>query len=155
MCQVCDGELKGRDIKRLISASVVGTEHKENKFTVEWVWKMVRKEYPDASQTTYDNLNHWFDEVKVDSLKTGLVDSKRELISEVILEPDTMRRTVNMDKAHHDFLITGDKGSSCAVLYQNDSFQRRASRGCEVCKARFRCLGNECCWRGPASVLCR
>ena len=49
VCQVGDGELKGRDLKRLIGASMVGTEH-ETAFTEESVWKKVRKEFPEALQ---------------------------------------------------------------------------------------------------------
>ena len=73
--QVGDGELKGKDFKRLIGASIVGTEH-ETRFKVESVWRKLRTEFPEALQastrlmvedaraqwTTFDNLNQWFDE---------------------------------------------------------------------------------------------
>jgi prolyl-tRNA editing enzyme YbaK/EbsC (Cys-tRNA(Pro) deacylase) len=48
VCQVGDGELKGRDLKRLIGASIVGTQH-EAAFKVESVWRKVRKDFPEWS----------------------------------------------------------------------------------------------------------
>ncbi len=86
VCQVGDGELKGRDIKRLIGASMIGTKH-EAAFKAESVWRKVRKDFPEslkaankiavddarAQWTTFDNLNQWFDDVKRDLLTTGLV----------------------------------------------------------------------------------
>lgn len=148
VCQVGNGELKGRDVKRLIGASMVGTRH-EHAFKVETVWKKVRNEHPDAFQaatklsiedaraqwTTHDNLNQWFDDAKSDLLRTGLVvdecvlDEMGGIISELRFLPDTERRIINMDETHHDLSITGDKGGSRAVSYHNPAFQRGANRG--------------------------
>ena len=108
MCQVGDGELKGRDLKRVIGASIVGTPH-ESSFQVESVWRKVRSEFPAALQaankisvedaraqwTTYDNLDQWFDNVKKDLIGTGLVEDKVELdkdgklVSEVSFKGDS------------------------------------------------------------------
>ena len=148
VCQVGDGELKSRDFKRLIGASIVGTEH-ESMFTTDSVWRKVLKVYPEALQaatkisiedaraqwTTYDNLNQWFDDAKKDLVGTGLVvdervlDEKGNVVSEVRFLQDTERRIINMDETHHDLSITGDKGGSRAVSYHNPSFQRGATRG--------------------------
>ena len=92
VCQVGDGELRGKDMQRLIGASKLGTEY-EHQFQVNSVWKKVRKEYPHALQaatkmtvedaraqwTTHDNLNQWFDDVKADLLSTGMVVDENEL----------------------------------------------------------------------------
>ena len=148
VCQVGDGELKGRDLKRLIGASIVGTEH-EAAFKVETVYRKVRNEYPHALQaankisvddaraqwTTHDNLNQWFDDVKKDLIATGLVDNEAvldkegQLVSEVCLKKDTQRRIINMDETHHNLAITGDRGGSRSVSYHNAAFQRGAARG--------------------------
>ena len=146
--QVGDGELKGKDLKRLIGTSMIGTPHADaNK--PESVWRKVKAEYPDALQaatkiavddaraqwTTYDNLNQWFDDVKKDLLATGLVDdeivldSKGELVSEVRFKMHSERRFINMDETHHDLSITGDKGGSRAVSYHNPAYQQGAARG--------------------------
>jgi hypothetical protein len=102
VCQVGDGELKGKDMQRLIGASTLGTEY-EDRFEIDSVWRKVRKEYPQALQaatkmtvedaraqwTTHDNLNQWFDDVKADLLSTGMVvdeielDENGQLLSEV------------------------------------------------------------------------
>ena len=102
VCQVGDGELKGKDLKRLIGASIVGTPHADL-YKPESVWRKVRNEFPKSLQaatkiavedaraqwTTYDNLNQWFDDVKKDMLATGLVeneivyDENGEMVSEV------------------------------------------------------------------------
>jgi hypothetical protein len=148
VCQVGDGELRGRDLKRLIGASIAGTQH-EASFQVESVWRKVRQEFPDALQaankipiedsraqwTTYDNLNQWFDDVKRDLISTGLVDDEEvldangKLVSEVRFKKDTQRRIINMDETYHNLSITGDKGGSRSVSYHNPSFQRGAVRG--------------------------
>ena len=146
--QVGDGELKGKDIKRLIGASMIGTEH-ENRYTVEGVWRKVRKVFPESLQaatkltvedaraqwTTHDNLNQWFDDAKQDLVNTGLVideevlDDKGAMVSEVRFRKDTERRIINMDETHHDLSITGDRGGPRAVSYHNPAFQRGAARG--------------------------
>jgi hypothetical protein len=150
VCQVGDGELKGKDLKRLIGASIVGTPH-ANLYKPESVWRKACAEFPDALQaatkiavedaraqwTTYDNLNQWFDDAKKeDILATGLVEDEKvfdaengALVSEVRFKQDTERRFINMDETHHDLSITGDKGGSRAVSYHNPSFQRGATRG--------------------------
>ena len=148
MCQVGDGELKGRDIKRLIGASMVGTKH-EAAFKAESVWRKVRKDFPESLQaankisvddaraqwTMFDNLNQWLDDVKRDLLTTGLVvdeqvfNDEGGLVSEVQLKKDTEQRIINMDETHHDLSVTGDKGGSRAVSYHSPAFQRGANRG--------------------------
>jgi hypothetical protein len=148
VCQVGDGKLKGKDLKRLIGASMNGTVH-VNAFKVESVWQKVRTEFPDALQaatkiaaedaqakwTTHDNLNQWFDDVKKDLLETGLVadklvlDDKGALVSSGSIKRDTTRRFINMDKTHHDLSITGDRTGSRAVSYHNPLYQQGAPRG--------------------------
>ena len=55
-----------------------------------------------AQWTTYDNLNQWFDDVKNDLLKTGLVDDKivlddnGELVSEVRFKMHSEQQFINM-----------------------------------------------------------
>ena len=90
--QVGDGELKGKDLQRLIGASKLGTEH-EDAFKTNSVWRKVRKQYPQALQaapkmsiedgraqwTTNDNLNQWFTDAKADFLASGMVVDEVEL----------------------------------------------------------------------------
>ena len=148
VCQVGDGELKGRDLKRLIGASIVGTLH-EAAFQVESVWRKVCSKFPAALQaankisvedaraqwTTYDNLDQWFDDAKKDLIGTGLVEDKvvldkdGKLMSEVCFKSDSQRRIINMDETHHNLAITGDRGGLRAVSYHNPAFQRGAARG--------------------------
>ena len=47
VCQVGDGEVRGRDLKIKIGASIVGTKH-EAAFKVESVWRKVRNKFPEA-----------------------------------------------------------------------------------------------------------
>jgi hypothetical protein len=48
--QVGDGgELRGRDIKRIMNAAVIGTKF-ENKFKVESAWKKLWKRHPERLQ---------------------------------------------------------------------------------------------------------
>jgi hypothetical protein len=85
--QVGDGgELRGRDIKRIMKAAVMGTKF-DNQFKVESAWKKLRKRHPERLQaatkvtmdegrskwTTVSNLEQWFDDVKVDLINSGLV----------------------------------------------------------------------------------
>ena len=49
VCQVGDGELRGRDLKIKIGASMVGTEH-ETAFKADSVWRKVRNKFPEALQ---------------------------------------------------------------------------------------------------------
>jgi hypothetical protein len=148
VCQMGEGELKGRDFKRLIGAAKLGTPY-EKRFGVEAVWRKVRAQYPHALQaasrmtvedaraqwTTHDNLDQWFDDAKADLLSTGLVDDIRvvdengALLSEVTFKQDVTRRIINMDETHHDLSITGDKGGSRSVSYHNPTLQRGANRG--------------------------
>ena len=143
--------MKGKDLKRLIGASIMGTPH-ENKYKVELVWRKARVAYPEALQeatkiaveyacaqwTTYNNLNQWFDDAKKDIIATGLVVDEsvynaenRELVvvSELRFEKHTEQRFINMDETHHDLSITGNKGGSRAVSYHNPLHQRGATRG--------------------------
>ena len=148
VCQVADGELKSRDIKRLIGASTIGTPH-EGAFQAESVWRKVLTEFPASLQaankvsvedaraqwTTYDNLNQWFDDVKKDLIATGLVEDKEvldeegTLVSEVCFKRDSQRRIINMDETHHNLSITGDRGGPRNISYHNPSLQRGATRG--------------------------
>lgn len=148
VCQAGDGELKSKDMKRLIGASIVGTAY-EGAFKVESVWRKLRTTFPEKLQaakkisvedaraqwTTFDNLNQWFDDVKKDLLRTGLVDDievldeEGNIVSEVLFKTDTKRRIINMDETHHNLSITGDRGGSRAVTYHDPSIQRGATRG--------------------------
>ena len=68
-------------------------------------------------------------------IATGLVedqavlDKHGKLVSEVRFKSDSKRRIINMDETHHNLTISGDRGGSRAVSYQNPAFQRGASRG--------------------------
>ena len=148
VCQVGDGELKGKDLRRLIGASIVDTPS-ASLYKPESVWRKVRNEFPESLQaatkiavedaraqwTTHDNLNQWFDDVKKDLLATGLVEDEKvygkegDMVSEVRFKMHSERRIINMDKTHHDLSITGDKGGSRAVSYHNPLYQRGALRG--------------------------
>ncbi len=144
VCQVGDGKLKGRDVKRLIGASIVGTPYEEAAFQIESVWRKVRSKFPAALQaankisvedargqwTTYDNLNQWFDDVKGLVEDKVVLDEDGKLVSEVCFLSDWQRRIINMlDETHHNLAITGDRGGSRAVSYHNPAFQRGAARG--------------------------
>ena len=151
VCQAGDcGELRGREIKRLIGAAVLGTEF-DNKFKVQSVWKKVRREFPEKLQaasklsvddargqwTTQNNLQQWFDDAKRDLIQTGLVIDREvrcsvtgDLISEVDFRSDEVRRRIiNMDETHHDLSITGDRGGPRSVVYHNPKLQRGSQRG--------------------------
>jgi hypothetical protein len=117
VCQVGDGELKGRDVKRLIGASIIGTRH-EGAIKVDSVWRKIRKEHPASFQaaskmsvddsraqwTTYTNLDQWFDDAKKDLLSTGLVVDEKMfndeggLVSELHFKKDTERRIINLGR---------------------------------------------------------
>jgi hypothetical protein len=147
VCQVGDGELKGKDLKRLIGASILGTKY-EDMFSVEGAWRKLRKDFPESFQastnlsiedaraqwTTHDNLNQWFEDAKKDLLRTGLVIDEEVLnqeggiVSEIRFRQDTERRIINMDETHHDLSITGDRGGPRAVSYHNPALQRGARR---------------------------
>ena len=146
VCQNGEGELRARDMCRLIGAATVGTTY-EQAFKVQSVWRKVRSEFPEVLQagtkisvedaraqwTTYDNLDQWFDDVKKDLVATGLVEDKAvldeegKLVSEVCFKCDSQRRIINMDETHHNLSITGDRGGSRAVTYYNPAFQRGAA----------------------------
>ena len=112
---------------------------------MESVWKKVRTQHPDRIQaatkvsmeearskwTTVDNLEQWFDDEKVDLIKSGLVidsevrDAQGELLSELDFRSEEVRRRIiNMDETHHDLSITGDKSGSRALVYKNPVLQR-------------------------------
>jgi hypothetical protein len=138
------GELRGREIKRILGAAVIGTKY-EHTFTVESAWKKLRSRHPERLQagtkvsmeearskwTTVNNLEQWFDDVKADLINSGLVidrevrDEEGVLMSEVDFRSDDVRRRIiNMDETHHDLSITGDKGGSRALVYSNPKRQR-------------------------------
>ncbi len=143
--QVGDGgELRGRDIKKLINAAVMGTKF-DRKFEAESVWKKLRSQHPDRIQaatklsmeeaqskwTTVDNLEQWFDDAKVDLINSGLVidsevgDAHGQLLSELDFRSEEVRRRIiNIDEMHHDLSITGDKSGSRALVYKNPRLQR-------------------------------
>jgi len=147
--QCGDGELRGRDIKRVIGAAIMGTRH-DGAFRIESAWKKMKVEYPRTFQaakclaiddsraqwTTFENLQQWFDDVKKDMIATGLVldreirDSNGKLVSELDFRSDDVRRRiVNMDETHHDLSITGDRSGPRAVTYHNKNLQRGSKRG--------------------------
>ena len=143
--QVGDGgELRGRDIKRLINIAVIGTKF-EIKFKTESAWKKLRSQRPEQVQaatkvtmeearskwTTVLNLQQWFDDAKMDLIKSGLVinkevrDEEGQLLSELDFRSEEVRRRIiNMDETHHDLSITGDKGGSRSLVYNNPTLQR-------------------------------
>jgi hypothetical protein len=145
VCQVGNGgELRGREIKRLLGAAVLGTKY-EKKFTVESAWRKLRSKHPEritaggqvsmedarSKWTTHDNLQQWFNDAKKDLISTGLVIDREvrndngELLSELDFRSDQVtRRIINMDETHHDLSITGDKGGSRSVVYHNLNYQR-------------------------------
>jgi hypothetical protein len=146
--QVGDGELNGRSVKRLIGAATLGTEH-ETKFKVESAWRKIRRNYPESFQvsnrlmvedaraqwTTHDNLQQWFDDVKMDLISSGLVidrevyDENGLLLSELDFRSEEVkRRIINMDETHHDLSITGDKGGQRALSYYCAELQRGGKR---------------------------
>jgi len=143
------GELRGRDIKRLIGAATVGTQY-EDQFTPESVWRKVRRKYPEKLQaankvcvddacsqwTTYQNLQQWFDDAKQDLLDSRLCidqevrDGDGKLVSELDFRSEEVkRRILNMDETHHDLSITGDRGGMRSVTYHNPHLQRGSKRG--------------------------
>ena len=136
--------MRGRDIRRLINAAIMGTQF-EGKFEVESMWKKVRTRHPDRIQaatkvsmdearskwTTVDILEQWFDDAKVDLIKSGLVidrdvrDAQGQLLSELDFRSEEVRRRIiNMDETHHDLSITGDRSGSRALVYKNPVLQR-------------------------------
>ena len=147
--QIGEGELRGREIKRLIGAAVLGTEF-DDRFTTESAWRKVRTEFPEQLQTankmcaddaraqwtTQNNLEQWFDDAKRDLIETGLVldeevrDINGNLISELDFRSDDVRRRIiNMDETHHDLAITGDRGGTRSLMYHNPRYQRGSKRG--------------------------
>ena len=137
VAQVGEGELKGRDIKRLIGASMKGTVF-ENTFKVETAWKKLRIDFPEslqaatklsvedarASWTTHNNLDQWFDDARKDLIKSGLVKELEVRNPDGTLQSeldfrgeDVKRRIINMDETHHNLSITGNKGGPRAVTY--------------------------------------
>ncbi len=147
--QIGEGELRGREIKRLIGAAVLGTEF-DDRFTTESAWRKVRTEFPEQLQaankmcaddaraqwTTQNNLEQWFDNAKRDLIETGLVldkevrDINGNLISELDFRSDDVRRRIiNMDETHHDLAITGDRGGTRSLMYHNPRYQRGSKRG--------------------------
>ncbi len=61
-----------------------------------------------------DNLDQWFDDAKVDLIKSGLEinseeirDSQGQVLSELDFQSDKVRRRIiNTDEMHHDLSIT-------------------------------------------------
>ena len=137
--QLGEGELRGREIKRLIGAAVLGTEF-DDRCRMGSVWRKVRKEFPEQLQaankmciddaraqwTAHNNLDQWFDDAKRDLIETGLVldeevrDVDGNLVSELNFRSDKVRcRIINMDKTPHDLSIPGDRGGTRSLMYHN------------------------------------
>jgi hypothetical protein len=144
-----DGELRGKDIKRLLGAATIGTKF-EHQFTTESAWRKLRRDFPEKLQaakkvsvddaraqwTTHQNLQQWFDDAKQDLIQTGLCidqevrDTKGNLVSELDFRSDEVkRRIINMDETHHDLSVTGDRGGPRSVMYHNPNLQRGSKRG--------------------------
>ena len=88
--------------------------------------------------TTVNNLEQWFDNVKVDLIKSGLVidrevqDAEGLLLSELdFCSLEVERRIIDMDETHHDLSITGDKGGPRALVYT-----RRLTTGLQTLKIK-------------------
>ncbi len=131
------GELRGRGIKQMLGAAVLGTMH-DDRFSVESAWKKLQTQHLEQLQagtkvsmeearsksTTVNNLEQWFDDVKAGLINSGHVID-RALMSEVDFCPHDVRRPIiNMDETHHDLSITGNKGGSRALVYSNPKRQR-------------------------------
>jgi hypothetical protein len=108
----------------------------------------------------HDNLNQWFDDVKKDLVATGLVEEKAvldeegKLVSEVCFKCDSQRRIINMDEAHHNLSITGDRGGSQAVTYYNPaSLSARCIKKREGWPTRHGCVRNNFRRRSTTSVV--
>jgi hypothetical protein len=147
------GELRGKEFKIVMGAAVLGTQY-EGTFKLQSAWKKLRKKHPDKLQaanvatgedarlrwTTYNNLQKWFDDAKIDLLASGLVldqsvvNERGELISEVDFRSpahgglDVKRRIINMDETHHDLSITTEKGGPRSTMYHNPKRQRGYKR---------------------------
>ncbi len=134
--QAGDGKLNGKDIKRLITASISGSNF-EGQFKAETVWKKVKTDFPESLQAankmlledaraqwaTHNNMAQWFDDAKGNLLCSGLVidcvilDNNGAIKTELdFWNDDVKRQIVNMDKQHHDLSITGDKGGTRSVI---------------------------------------
>ncbi len=144
------GEMRRREIKRLIGAAVVGTQY-HGTLTIESAWRKLRQEFPEQVQpaykmsmdnsraqwTTYSQLQQWFDDAKSDRIGSGLAidaevrDVHGVLLSKLDFMSDDVRRriVVNMDETHHYLSITGDQAGTRAVMYHNPLFQHGSKRG--------------------------
>ena len=137
----------------VMGAAVLGTQY-EGKFEMESAWRKLHKTHPEKLQaanvatgedaclrwTTYNNLQKWFDDAKLDLIASGLVsdnavvNERGELISEVDFGSpqrggdDVKRRILNMDETHHDLSITTEKGGPRLTMYHNPHLQRGYKR---------------------------
>ena len=124
--------MKGRDIKLLICASILGTPY-DGTFKIESVWKMLCSKFLQSVQaakkssvedaqaqwTTYNNLDQWFDDARRDHCQCGLethnviLNDNGTAHSELNFCSDNVFcHIINMDETHHDLSITSNKGSS-------------------------------------------
>ena len=99
VCQAGDGELKSKGITQLIGFSIEGTEF-EGALEIESAWRKFWTSFPEKLQagkkisvedarkqwTTFDNLNLWFNDVKKDFIRSGLVDEEGNMASEVFFK---------------------------------------------------------------------
>jgi hypothetical protein len=148
--QVGNGdELRGKEFQIVMGAAVLGTQYKGT-LKLESAWKKLRKKHPDKLQAanvatgeyarlrwrTYNNLQMWFDDAKIDLLASGLVldqsvvNERGELISEVDFRSpfhgglDVKRRIINMHESHHDLLITTEMGGPRLTMYHHPKRQQ-------------------------------
>jgi hypothetical protein len=124
--QVGDGKLRGKDIKRLIGASVAGTVY-DGAFKVDTAFRKLCTEHPESLQaatlmsvedasaqwTMHDNLNQWFDDAKKNLIETGMVIDKEVRDDDGTLESEldfrgvaVKRCIVNMDNVCEQKMIS-------------------------------------------------
>ncbi len=132
------GELCGKDFKMVMGAAVLGTQY-EGKFKIQAA-NVATGEDARLRWTTYNNLQKWFDDAKLDLIASGLVsdnavvNERGELISEVDFGSpqrggdDVKRRILNMDETHHNLSITTEKGGPRSTMYHNPHLQRGYKR---------------------------
>jgi hypothetical protein len=99
--QCGDGEMRGREIKRLIGAATIGSQY-HGTFTIESAWRKLQREFSAELQpakkmsmddaraqwTTYSNLQQWFNDAKKDigsglMIDTEVRDANGVLLSEL------------------------------------------------------------------------
>mmetsp|Transcript_12722 Transcript_12722/g.26933 ORF Transcript_12722/g.26933 Transcript_12722/m.26933 type:complete len:164 (+) Transcript_12722:454-945(+) len=93
-----DGEIKPKKMRAIIGAAMANTDYKE-KLSVTYVYKMLRKKFPDTVQetkamqvedrhmkwTTYPNVNLWFDGSKECLIHYGYTEDKQQLVRDIFI----------------------------------------------------------------------